>query len=175
MVNNEIQELAVQFQKVVDSNKSITGMIKIINEIAFQTNLLALNASVEAARAGEHGKGFAIVAAEVRKLAERSKTSADEIVKQSLKSFELSNTAQKKMMALLPELEKTNIMINEVSSACNEQTQGTTQINYAIQQLNSVTQQNASASEELSSGTEELANQANQLKNLISFFKVDNN
>jgi len=172
VVNRGVREVSDHFNRVVDSNKKITRMIKVISDIAFQTNILALNASVEASHAGEHGLGFAVVAAEVRKLAENSKHAANEIVELSAKSFEMANDAQKKMKSLLPEIEKTNRMIQEVSKASTEQTFGTNQINNAIQQLNSVTQQNAASSEELSSGTEELANQARQLKDLISFFKV---
>lgn len=173
IVNDGIRDAAKRSEKVVEANRSIANTIKVINDIAFQTNILALNAAVEAARAGDQGKGFAVVAAEVRKLAERSKVAADEIVKLTAQSFEIADDAQKKMLDLLPELEKTNVMVREVSNASSEQIMGATQINLSIQQLNSVTQQNASASEELSSRTDELATQAQQLKELISFFKVE--
>ncbi|MHC1704954.1 MAG: methyl-accepting chemotaxis protein [Tenuifilaceae bacterium] len=157
----------------VDANRTIADKIKIINDIAFQTNILALNAAVEAARAGEYGRGFAVVAAEVRKLAERSKVAADEIVGLSNKSLEYTEGAGKKLNELMPEIEKTTRMVQEISAASAEQTNGTAQINSAVQQLNSVTQQNAAASEELSTGAEELASQAEQLKELVSFFKVE--
>lgn len=173
--NSGMQEAADRSGKLVEANRTIADRIKVINEIAFQTNILALNATIEAALAGERGKGFAVVAAEVGKLAKKSKMAADEIIDLSVKSFELADGAQKKMMDLMPELEKTTSMVKEISAASSEQTLGATQINYAIQQLNAVTQQNASASEELSSGAEALANQAEQLNDLISFFKVEKN
>lgn len=168
-----MQDVVKSANSAVESTRIIADKIKIINDIAFQTNILALNAAVEAARAGEHGRGFAVVAAEVRKLAERSKVAADEIVSLSVKSLDLSDSAGKKIAELLPEIEKTTRMVQEISAASNEQTNGTSQINSAVGQLNSVSQQNAAASEELSTSAEELSSQAEQLKELVSFFRVE--
>lgn len=168
-----MKEMVNQSTQAVEANRTIADKIKIINDIAFQTNILALNAAVEAARAGEQGRGFAVVAAEVRKLAERSKIAADEIVSLSVKSLNLAEGVGKKMNDIMPEIEKTTRMVQEISAASAEQTNGAMQINGAIQQMNTVTQQNASASEELSSSAEELASQAEQLKDIISFFQVE--
>ncbi len=157
----------------LESIRNIADKISIINDIAFQTNILALNAAVEAARAGEHGRGFAVVAAEVRKLAERSKVAADEIVSLASKSVKVTDEAGVLMAKLIPEIERTSKLVQEIAAASTEQNSGADQINSAIQQLNQVTQQNAASSEELATSSEELSSQADQLKEAIQYFKVD--
>lgn len=167
-----IEDVSRQSQDALHANKKISEKISIITDIAFQTNILALNAAVEAARAGEHGKGFAVVAAEVRKLAERSKVAAEEIVGLAKNSLELTELTGEKMQELLPEVTKTAQLVQEISSASREQNSGALQINNATQQLSNVTQQNAAASEELATSSEEMTSQSEQLQELVSFFKV---
>ncbi|MCG8701285.1 MAG: methyl-accepting chemotaxis protein [Bacteroidales bacterium] len=132
-----------------------------------------MNAAVEAARAGEQGKGFAVVAAEVRKLAERSKVAAEEIVGLTYNSLKFAEGAGKKLEEIMPEVENTTSLVQEIAAAGIEQNNGANQVNNAVQQLSNVTQQNASSSEELSTSAEEMANQSGQLKSLIAFFKID--
>ena len=159
----------------LEATKEITERIHIINDIAFQTNILALNAAVEAARAGEHGKGFAVVAAEVRKLAEKSKQAADQVVGQAKISFDLAEETGQKMAETLPQIIKTTQLVREISASSIEQENGVNQVNTAIQQLNNVSIQNAAASEELATSSEQLSNQADHLRDLISFFQLEQN
>ena len=156
----------------VSAMKEIASRISVIEEIARQTNLLALNAAIEAARAGEHGKGFAVVAAEVRKLAERSQTAAAEISKLSASSVGVAEQAGAMLTKLVPDIQRTAELVQEISISSREQASGADQINGAIQQLNHVIQQNAGAAEEMSSTAQELSSQAAQLRSAISFFTV---
>jgi len=157
----------------VESMRKIAEKVSIIGDIAFQTNILALNAAVEAARAGEHGKGFAVVAAEVRKLAERSKVSADEINHLTDEGVRFSEEASKRLDAIVPEIQRTAQLVQEITSASLEQSSGAEQVNNAIQQLNSVTQRNAATSEQMATSAEELLSQAEQLNLIINFFKLE--
>ena len=159
--------------ETVAAMKEIATKISIIEEIARQTNLLALNAAIEAARAGEHGKGFAVVASEVRKLAERSQTAAGEIGTLSARSVQIAEKAGEMLNKMVPDIQKTAELIQEISAASKEQNIGTDQINKAIQQLDKVTQQNAGASEEMASTSEGLSGQAEQLQASIAYFRVN--
>ncbi|MFA7405075.1 MAG: methyl-accepting chemotaxis protein [Pelobacteraceae bacterium] len=159
--------------ETVAAMKEIATKISIIEEIARQTNLLALNAAIEAARAGEHGKGFAVVASEVRKLAERSQSAAGEISGLSTRSVAIAEQAGEMLTKMVPDIQRTAELVQEITASSKEQDAGAEQINKAIQQLDQVIQQNASASEEMASTSEELSGQAEQLSDAVAFFKID--
>ncbi len=172
-VQKNVLEVGNKAGKVVEANILINEKVAVIQEIAAQTNILALNAAVEAARAGEQGKGFAIVAAEVRKLAERSKEAADEIVSLSENTKKLSEEAGKSLSVVIPEIEETAQLVKDITTASIEQNSGAEQVNNSVQQLNHLTQQNVSTSEELATTSQEMTAQAERLKKLVSYFKIE--
>ena len=156
----------------VTTMKEIAEKITIIEDIARQTNLLALNAAIEAARAGEHGKGFAVVASEVRKLAERSQQAAGEIGELSSNTVSIAEVAGKKLAKLVPDIQKTAELVQEISVAAREQDTGADEINRALQQLDGVVQRAAASAEELASSATELSGQAERQREAMSFFKL---
>ena len=171
----DAKESGVAVKEAVDAMKEISGKISIIEEIARQTNLLALNAAIEAARAGTHGKGFAVVASEVRKLAERSQVAAGEITELSSSTMTVSEKAVNMLDILVPNIQKTAELVEEISSSSREQNSGADQINSALVQLNEVIMQNSAASEEMTGTSSELASQSKDLEETISFFKTGEN
>jgi methyl-accepting chemotaxis protein len=186
---NDAEEGGKAVSDTVTAMNEIAEKITIIEDIARETNMLSLNAAIEAARAGEHGKGFAVVAAQVRKLAENSQKAAGEISNLSSSSVEVAERAGELLDQIVPDIQKTASLVQEISAASREQNSGAEQINKAIMQLDNVIQQNASASEqvastaeeqssqseEMAATSEELASQASQLQDTISFFKLNEN
>lgn len=165
---------SVAVNEAVSSMKLIAEKITIISDIARQTNILALNAAVEAARAGDQGRGFAVVAAEVRKLAEKSQVAATEINELSKSSVTIAEKSGRLLGEIVPNIQHTAKLVEEINASSSEQNLGAGQINSALQQLNQVTQQNAATSEEMAASAEELSSQADQLKEIISFFRFEN-
>ncbi len=171
----DAKESGQSVSEAVVAMKAIAEKISIIEEIARQTNLLALNAAIEAARAGEHGKGFAVVAAEVRKLAERSQKAAGEIGDLSGSTVVIAEQAGEKLLQLVPDIQKTAELVQEISVASREQDVGSEEINKAIQQLDQTVQRSASSAEELAASASQLTSQAEDQRKTMSFFALDKN
>ncbi len=175
-LHDGVLSIGKQSEDLVKANTLINEKISVIKEISKQTNILALNAAVEAARAGEQGKGFSVVAAEVRKLADRSRIAADEIISLFQNTKVLSDKTGNSLSLILPEIERTSSvvqkLVNETIIASEKQSRGVFDVNNSVEQLNQVAQQNAETSEELATTSEEMTAQAESLREIISYFKL---
>ena len=174
-----MEEMVCAMQDISDASQEIGKIISTIENIAFQTNILALNAAVEAARAGSAGKGFAVVADEVRNLATKSDEAAKatkELIDRSISSVQNGNNIVKQVSESLGRTveaaEHTLGLIQEISSAAEEEAEAITQVTEGIDQISAVVQTNSATSEESAAASEELSSQAALMKDLMAKFKL---
>lgn len=158
-------------QRAMDAMRNVAERIQVVNDIAFQTNILALNAAVEAARAGEHGRGFSVVAAEVRKLAERSKVAANEIVALSKTSLTTVEQVLRVMAALADEISKTAHHTQSIAEANGQQQVESERIRESVNRLYQISQQNNQASDEVLHYSKALTELAGKLEEMVSVFR----
>jgi methyl-accepting chemotaxis protein len=166
-------------QDIHQSSQRIADTIDVIDGIAFQPNILALNAAVEAARSGGQGRRFAVVATEVRSLAQRSAEAAKEIkllIQSSVEKVDsgtqLVANAGVTMNEIVQGVQRVNGIIGEISTAASEQSDGISQVNVAVTQLDQMTQQNGALVGESATSAENLREQAQRLAELVAVFQV---
>ncbi|GAA5132576.1 methyl-accepting chemotaxis protein [Alloalcanivorax gelatiniphagus] len=172
-----MQDVERTMADIHDSSSKVSDIISMIDSIAFQTNILALNASVEAARAGEHGSGFAVVAQEVRTLAQRSSTASKEIralidasAAHTESGAKLVRDAGATMQEIAESVAKVTDVIGEISAGAKEQSTGIGQVNTAVAEMDAMTQQNAAMVHQSSVTASRMRDQADQLQQMLDAF-----
>jgi len=171
----DMKVMLESMEELKKSSSEISKIIKVIDEIAFQTNILSLNAAVEAARAGDAGKGFAVVAEEVRNLAQRSAQAAKDTaviiegnINLSVKCLKITEQVSDSLITIKDETNKVSELLEEISTASQEQEIGITQINKAVSRMESVIQSNAATAQDGACSADQVSIFSDQMKEIVA-------
>ncbi|MFT8211400.1 MAG: methyl-accepting chemotaxis protein [Symbiopectobacterium sp.] len=174
-----VGQVSATMAAITQSSERITDIIRVLDDLAFQTNILALNAAVEAAHAGEQGRSFAVVAGEVRSLAQKSAASARDIATiidetlATIRSGEHQVThTQKSMGNILQQVQRVTNLMQEISLATQEQSQGLNQINNAVTKIDELTHQNTVLASQSHSATDQPERQIADMACAVSVFNA---
>lgn len=172
-IANDIVSVSKATADTYDCMQRIVEKVKVINDITSHTDLLAINASVEASRAGDHGSGFAVVAAEIRKLSELCHRASTEINRLSEVSLAATTQTVDLVDSISPKIHDNAIMVSRISEACSKQLHFTGAISNAVQQLSEITQNNTVSADKLTVAANVLVNDVGKLNKLVDFFRLD--
>ncbi len=177
--NQALHEMTASMSGISQSSQEISKIIKTIDEIAFQTNILALNAAVEAARAGEAGMGFAVVAEEVRSLAQRCAQAARDttsLIQVSVGNAQTGNDKVARMRKVIDAVTRSSaqikLLVDGMNEAARQQSHGIDQISTSLQQMEQVTQQTAANAEESASASQQLRAQAEAMHSVVGSLEI---